>query len=147
MKIFVYGFVWKSTKHLQFSSKQRKILHFEHCILQVILYDLHFVGSRAWPMYDLIKTIYGIRYNDNNMKTVFDIMIITCPPGWHLPCFCCIVEQFEVTECIFSPSHFHTIFPTPQPLPPLHLFNLNKVSCEITTLLRTYFTTTIPELL
>ena len=118
MKIFVYGFVWKSTKHLQFSSKQRKILHFEHCILQVILYDLHFVGSRAWPMYDLMKTIYGIRYNDNNMKTVFDIMIITCPPGWHLPCFCCIVEQFEVTECIFSPSHFHTIFPTPQPLPP-----------------------------
>ena len=118
MKIFVYGFVWKSAKHLQFSSKQRKILHFEHCILQVILYDLHFVGSRAWPMYDLIKTIYGIRYNDNNMKTVFDIMIITCPPGWHLPCFCCIVEQFEVTDVFSHLLIFIPSFQPPNPSPP-----------------------------
>ena len=41
MKIFVYGFVWKSTKQLRSASKQRKILHLEHCILQVILHNLH----------------------------------------------------------------------------------------------------------
>ena len=41
MKIFVYGFVWKSTKQLRSTSKQRKILHLELCILQVILHNLH----------------------------------------------------------------------------------------------------------
>ena len=41
MKIFVYGFVWKSTKQLQSASKQRKVLNWEHCIVQVILDNLH----------------------------------------------------------------------------------------------------------
>ena len=45
---------------------------------------------------------------------VFDTMIATCLSGWHLPCFCCIVEQFEDMECFFSPSPFHTIFSTSQ---------------------------------
>ena len=41
MKIFAYGFVWKSTKQLQSASKQRTILHLEHRILQVRLHNLH----------------------------------------------------------------------------------------------------------
>ena len=41
MKIFAYGFVWKSTKQLRPANKQRKILHLEHRILQVILHNLH----------------------------------------------------------------------------------------------------------
>ena len=43
---------------------------------------------------------------------VFDSMIATCLSGWHLSWFCCIVEQFEVMECFFSPFPFHTISPT-----------------------------------
>ena len=46
--------------------------------------------------------------------SVSNAMIATCRPGWHLPCFCCIVEQFQKMECFSSPSPFHIIFPTPQ---------------------------------
>ena len=34
-------FLWKSAKQLRSTSKQRKILNLEHCILQVMLHNLH----------------------------------------------------------------------------------------------------------
>ena len=56
MKIFIYGFVWKSTEQLLSANKQRKILHWEHCILQIILHNLNWflfvvgLGQYAtWP--------------------------------------------------------------------------------------------------
>ena len=193
MKIFVYGFVWKSMKQLRSVSKQRKILHLEHCNLQVILHNLHrlllvvglgqcatwskrtsvtgnarvgflsVVGAskllllgvilsyymdslcwqglehliaqdwsfcgfpfwRKWQRYRIQALIFVISMRCQNIfwyqRTVFDTMIATCPPGRHLQCYYCIVEQFEDMECFFSPYPFQ--------LP--NWLNSNKVWCEI----------------
>ena len=66
------------------------------------------IGSRHW----------SLRYQWNASAlscTVFDTMIAICPPGHHPHAFVTLLnEQFEDMECCFSPSPFHTIFPTPQ---------------------------------
>ena len=66
------------------------------------------IGSRHW----------SLRYQWNASAlscTVFDTMIAICPPGHHHHAFVTLLnEQFEDMECCFSPSPFHTIFPTPQ---------------------------------
>ena len=59
MKIFVYGFVWKSTKQLRSVSKQRICFWNIAFSRSYCIICINFVGSRAWSMRDLIKTNIG----------------------------------------------------------------------------------------
>ena len=86
MNIFVYGFALKSTKQLGSASKQRKILHLEYCILQVVLHNLHWLflvvrldQCATWSKWTLLTGNAWVRFlpmEGASIRLCFGILLL-----------------------------------------------------------------------